>query len=138
MPMMMMMTNCFCDMVDRRKVFSFISSLDHCQRSSPSRISDTLRAGCTHPKKAVLISDKKAKEKSKRVEFLTDRRFFDKINNDYDLKQLIRHFFSLLMYFIKEHGDLMRKVQETLNPKILKTKSGRLIMQSKCNAIMQS
>ena len=42
------------------------------------------------------------------------------------------------MYFIKEHGDLMCKVQETLNPKILKTKSGRLIMQSKCNAIMQS
>ena len=131
----MMMANCFCDMVDRPKVFSFISSLDHCQRSSPSRISDTPRAGCTHPEKAVLISDKKAKEKSKRVEFLTDRRFFDKIN---DLKQLVRHFFSLLMYFIKEHGDLMRKVQETLNPKILKTKSGRLIMQSKCNAIMQS
>ena len=34
--------NCFCGMVDRRKAFSFISSRDHCQRSSPSRISDTL------------------------------------------------------------------------------------------------
>ena len=87
MMMMMMMTNCFCDMVDRRKVFSLISSLDHCQRSSPSRISDTPRAGYTHPKKAVLISDKKAKEKSKRIECLTDRTFFDKISDEYDLKQ---------------------------------------------------
>ena len=33
--------NCFCGMVDRRKAFSLISSRDHCQRSSPSRISDT-------------------------------------------------------------------------------------------------
>ena len=42
---MMMMMNCFCDMVDRRKAFSLISSRDHCQRSSPSRISDTPQAG---------------------------------------------------------------------------------------------
>ena len=35
----------FCGMVDRRKVFSLISSRDHRQRSSPSRISDTPRAG---------------------------------------------------------------------------------------------
>ena len=38
---MMMMMNCFCGMVDRRKAFSLISSRDHCQRSSPTRISDT-------------------------------------------------------------------------------------------------
>ena len=38
---LMMMMNCFCGMVDRRKAFSLISSRDHCQRSSPSRISDT-------------------------------------------------------------------------------------------------
>ena len=42
---MRMMINCFCGMVDRRKAFSFISSRDHCQRSSPSQISDTPRAG---------------------------------------------------------------------------------------------
>ena len=42
---MMMMINCFCGMVDRRKAFSLISSRDHCQRSSPSRISDMPRAG---------------------------------------------------------------------------------------------
>ena len=41
---MMMMMNCFCGMFDRRKAFSFISSRDHRQRSSPSRISDILRA----------------------------------------------------------------------------------------------
>ena len=35
----------FCGMVNRRKAFSLISSRDHCHRSSPSRISDTPRAG---------------------------------------------------------------------------------------------
>ena len=37
---MMMMMNCFCGMADR-----LISSRDHCQRSSPSRISDSPLAG---------------------------------------------------------------------------------------------
>ena len=37
------MMNCFCGMVDQRKAFSLIFSRDHCQRSSPSRISDTPR-----------------------------------------------------------------------------------------------
>ena len=45
MMMMMMMMNCFCGMVDRRKVLSFISSRDYCQRYSPSRSPDTPRAG---------------------------------------------------------------------------------------------
>ena len=40
-----MMMNCFCGMVDRWKAFSFISSRDHCQRSSTSRISNPPRAG---------------------------------------------------------------------------------------------
>ena len=39
------MMNCFCGIVDRRKAFSLISSRDHCQRSSPSRISDMPRVG---------------------------------------------------------------------------------------------
>ena len=43
--MMMMMMNCFCGLVDRRKAFSLTSSWDDCQISSPSRISDTPRAG---------------------------------------------------------------------------------------------
>ena len=41
----MMMMNCFCGMVDRREALTLISSWDHCQRSSPSGISDTPRAG---------------------------------------------------------------------------------------------
>ena len=40
-----LMMNCFCGMVDRRKVFSFIFSRDHCQRSSQLWISDAPRAG---------------------------------------------------------------------------------------------
>ena len=43
--MIMMLMNCFCGMVDRRKAFSLISSREHCQRSSPSQISDTRGAG---------------------------------------------------------------------------------------------
>ena len=42
---MMKMMNCFCDMVGQRKAFSLISRRDHCQWSSPSRISDTPQAG---------------------------------------------------------------------------------------------
>ena len=37
--------NHFCGKVDRRKAFNLIYSWDHCQRSSPSQISDTPRAG---------------------------------------------------------------------------------------------
>ena len=40
-----LMMNSFCGMIDRRKAFRLISSQDHCQRFSPSRISDTPRAG---------------------------------------------------------------------------------------------
>ena len=45
MMMMKMVMNCFCGMVDRRKVFSLISSRYHCRRFSPSRMSNTPRAG---------------------------------------------------------------------------------------------
>ena len=45
MMMMMMMMNCFCGITDRRKEFNLIPSRDHCQGSSPSRISDTPPTG---------------------------------------------------------------------------------------------
>ena len=45
MMIMMIIMNCFCGMVDRRKAFSVISSWVHCKRSSPTRISDTPRLG---------------------------------------------------------------------------------------------
>ena len=40
MMMMTMIVNCFCGMVDRRKVFSLIWSQDHYQKSSPLQISN--------------------------------------------------------------------------------------------------
>ena len=40
---MMMMVDCFCGMVDRRKALSLTSSRDHYQRLSPLEISDTLQ-----------------------------------------------------------------------------------------------
>ena len=43
--LMIMMMNCFCGMVNQRKVLSLKSSRHHCQRFSLSQISDTLRAG---------------------------------------------------------------------------------------------
>ena len=39
-----LMMNWFCGMVDRRKACSLISSRDHCQGTSPLRISNTPRA----------------------------------------------------------------------------------------------
>ena len=42
---------------------------------------------CTYPKKLVLISDKKAKAKSKCAKCLTNKTLFDKINDEYDLEQ---------------------------------------------------
>ena len=45
MMMMKMMMNCFCGMVDQRKVFRLISSWDHCQRFLPLRIIDIPQAG---------------------------------------------------------------------------------------------
>ena len=42
-------------------------------------------------KKNFLMSDKKAKANLQCAECLTDRTFFDKINDEYDLEQLIKH-----------------------------------------------
>ena len=39
--------NCFCGMLDKW-MFSLISSRNHCQKSSPSQISDTLWTGFEH------------------------------------------------------------------------------------------
>ena len=43
--MMIMMRNWFYGMFERRIAFSLISDQNHCQRSSPLQISDTLQAG---------------------------------------------------------------------------------------------
>ena len=44
-------------------------------------------------KHTLLISDEKGKAKSKCTECLTDRTFFDKINDEYDIAKLAKHFF---------------------------------------------
>ena len=43
--LLLLLMNYFCNMVDRRKAFSLISSRYHLQRSSLSRISDTPQEG---------------------------------------------------------------------------------------------
>ena len=45
------------------------------------------------PKKLVLILKNKIQGKSKRANCLAETAFFDKINNKYDLEQLLKHFF---------------------------------------------
>ena len=57
---------------------------------------------CTHPKMLVLISNKKAKVKSKCAECLTDTTFFDKIKDEYDLE----HDFSMIVWFCLYWGIL--------------------------------
>ena len=54
---------------------------------------------CTHPKRLVLISEKKAK--SKCAECLTDRAFSAKISDEYDLEQLLKHFLFFTDVFYK-------------------------------------
>ena len=43
--MMMTMINCFSGMVDRRKAINLISTRDHRQKFSPSKVSDMLQVG---------------------------------------------------------------------------------------------
>ena len=88
----------------------------------------------THPKKLVLISDKKAKAKSKCAKFLIDRTFFDKINDAYDLEQLVKHFLFTDVFYKRTWRLIVQSANriKNLSLKIFKTKNSRLIMQSKC------
>ena len=43
--MMMMAMNCFCGMVYQQNMLSLVSNWDHCQKFSPSQISDSSRVG---------------------------------------------------------------------------------------------
>ena len=53
--------------------------------------------------------NKRTNVKPKCAECLTNRTFLDKINDKYELEQLAKHFFFLLMYFIKENEDLLHE-----------------------------
>ena len=68
---------------------------------------------------------------------MTYRTNFDKINDEYDLKQLVKRFFFTDVYkrYIKEHGDLMLRCKnksKNVNSKTFKPNNGRMIIQSKC------
>ena len=85
-------------------------------------------------KKLLLISDKKAK--SKCAKCLNGRTFLEKINDEYDLEQLIKNFFicwCMLYKNMETYCVKCRKKNENIHPKIFKTKNGRLIIQSKCS-----
>ena len=56
-------------------------------------------AESTYSKILVLISNRNPKVKSKCAECLTDRTFFDKINDKYDLEQLVKHFFFTDVFY---------------------------------------
>ena len=98
---LMMMMNCFCGMVDWRKAFSHISSRDYCQRSSPSRISDTPRAGF-EPKQnlssglvewscAVVITTTPRRHISHSQKFKTNKTFYIKYSKDILLHKSCLH-----------------------------------------------
>ena len=79
------------------------------------------------------MSDKKAKIKLKCAESLTDRTSFDKINDEYDLEQLVKHLYlCILQKNMKTYCMKCRKNTENLKSKIFKIKNGTLIMRSKC------
>ena len=61
---------------------------------------------CAHPKTLVLISNKKAIGKSKCPDCLTGRTFFDKINDEHELEQLVKHFFFTDVFY-KRTEDLL-------------------------------
>ena len=75
------------------------------------------------------MSDKKAKIKLKCAESLTDRTSFDKIKDEYDLEQLVKH---LYLCILQKNCVKCRKNTENLKSKIFKIKNGTLIMRSKC------
>ena len=61
--------------------------------------------------------------------------FPDKINEEYDLEQLEKHFFlywSILQKNIETYCVRCKKKPENLNLNIFKTKNGTMIIQSKC------
>ena len=59
-------------------------------------------------------SNEIAKVKSKCAERLIDRTFFDKINNKYEIKQLVKHFFFTDVFYKKACRLIMQSVEKIL------------------------
>ena len=117
---LMMMMNCFCGMVDWRKAFSHISSRDYCQRSSPSRISDTPRAGF-EPKQN--LSSGLVEWSCAVVITTTPRRHIDNHYTSSGKMQCIKNWNKFKKYVPKlNHGKLLHvKVISLLTWRMLQT-----------------
>ena len=81
-----------------------------------------------------MISKNKTKGKSKCAICLTERIFLHEIEGKYELESELEIYLqSITDWWYKKTFCLKcRKNTENLGSKILKTKNGRLIMQSKC------
>ena len=91
----------------------------------------------TFSKKIVLISKNKIKRKSKYAICLTERTFIHETENKYGLKnelEIYIQFFTDWFYKskIKTYCVKCRKDTENIDPKMVRTKNNRLLMQSKC------
>ena len=88
----------------------------------------------TFPKKLALISKNKIKGKSRCAICLTERSFIDEI--EYDLESALEiylQFFIDWCYKMKTYCLKCKTNTENIDPKMFRTKSNRLLMQSTCS-----
>ena len=117
----MMMMNYFCGMVDRRKEFSLISSRDHCQRSSPSRNSETPQAG-SEP--AQSLSSGLVEWSYAVVITTTPHHFYALIGNARHLPSVLFKLFTHFSYFT--YLFHVSKLSTTILPRRLKETSNSI------------
>ena len=88
----------------------------------------------TFPKKLALISKNKIKGKSKWGICFTERSFIDE--TEYDLESALEiylQFFIDWCYKMKTYCLKCKTNTENIDPKMFRTKSNRLLMQSTCS-----
>ena len=95
--------------------------------------------GNTFPKKLILISKYKIKWKSKCAIFLTEITFIDKIEDKYDLESKLEIYFQFFEDWcykdkMKTYCVKCKKDTDNIDAKIIRTRNGKLLMQSKCTA----
>ena len=84
-------------------------------------------------KKLILISKNKIKGKSKCTICLTERTFIDEIEGEYDLESELKIYFQFFVDWcyknkMKTYCVKCNKDTDNIDPKIVKTKNGRLLM----------
>ena len=92
-----------------------------------------IHTGNIFPEKIILISKNKIKVKSKCAICLTERIFIDKIEDKYHLESELEIYFLDWCYKnkMKTYCVKYKKDTEDIDLKMLRTKNGRLLMQSK-------